>query len=251
MERHYSLLLLVGMLFLSLKSVAEDVTIQVVTEDAYPLQYLEQDQLIGPAFDIVSQVLTRANLPFDVNVLPWARAYASAKSQPNTLIFSIARTPSRESEFHWIGALMELEYFFYGLAENFPDDNYHASQFKDKRIGTILDSATYQFLQAEGFKGLYPVSSPKQNYNKLLNKRIDVIPANAVSFQISCKKFGKDCHQIKQLAPLGLPAIELYFALSKSTSPEVVERIEQAYQELLTEQVISTITLAAEVTIAP
>ncbi|MFD2165742.1 substrate-binding periplasmic protein [Thalassotalea euphylliae] len=224
---------------------AEQVTVHVVTEDAYPLQYMEGGELKGPATDVIVKVLERAQLDYRIDVLPWARAYTLATTKPNTLIFSIARTQPREDAFHWIGALMKLQYFFYGHEDQFPENAYQAEQFKHMRIGGILESATYQYLRANGFERLYHVANPSQNYDKLLSGRIDLFTANVASFKASCVKFNKDCSQIKPIAPVGIPATQLYFALSKNTSQDIVDKIRKAYQQLRDEgEIVAEIALA-------
>lgn len=221
---------------------SENIQIDVVTENAFPLQYLENDQLVGPAFDVVAKVLAEANLDYTLSVVPWARAYAKATSKPNTLIFSIARTPSREDKFYWIGSLMELHYYFYGLKNKFEQNGnkfpVSQNQLKSMRIGSILDSATYQYLIVQHFTKVYAVATPQQNFDKLLTGRIDLFPANFASFEASCVKYKTDCSQIMRVAPLGLPATKLYFAISKSTSAAVVEQITQAYQRLISQNLI-------------
>ncbi len=220
-------------------SFSKDFHLRVVTEDAYPLQYQEGGELKGPAVELIKAVLEKAEVNYSLEVLPWARAYAISTTQPNTLIFSIARTPQRESLFHWVGSLMELKYYLYGLASNFPDDVYIENDLKDRKVGTILDSATYQYLSKNGFSRLYAVANPKQNYEKLLSGRIELFPANAASFMSSCVKFGSDCTDIKPIVLLSLPATKLYFALNKDTDEILVAKIKGAYKNLLKQNLIS------------
>jgi len=231
------LTLLCGLsLFFSSQSIASPIKITIVTEDAYPLQYVEDGRFVGPAYDIVKQVLDNAQLDYQLQVVPWARAYAIATKQPNTLIFSIARTEQREPLFHWIGELMELDYYFYGLAGNFITLPLDEADLKRKRIGTIIDSATYQFLMKSGYQRLYPVTSARQNFEKLLSGRIDMFPANRPSFELSCQKFQKDCSYLRELMPVGLPPSKLYFAMSRNSSDEIVIRVKNAYQQYLLEK---------------
>jgi polar amino acid transport system substrate-binding protein len=209
------------------------VTIQVVTEEAFPSQYIENGRLVGPSYDIVKAVLKEANIAHSVEVMPWARSYHMALTTANVLIFSMARTAQREQEFIWIGPLVDVKYYFYGLKQRFAGENLTLAQAKRLKIGVIRSSATYQYLQSTGFNNLYRVSSPKQNYEKLLTNRIDIFPANKGSFAASCRKFEINCEDIVPLRPLDLPALSLFFALSKETDPELVSRITRAYQHLI------------------
>jgi polar amino acid transport system substrate-binding protein len=89
--------------------------IKVVTEDTFPIQYLEKGQVLGPATDLVKSVLAEAGLPYSIEVLPWARAYNIALNEPNTMIYSLARTEQREGLFQWIGSVMRLNYYLVGM----------------------------------------------------------------------------------------------------------------------------------------
>ena len=40
---------------------------------------------------------------YQIRLYPWARAYDMALKEPNVLIFLIARTSARETQFKWAG----------------------------------------------------------------------------------------------------------------------------------------------------
>lgn len=215
------------------KVAAQEPFIHVVTEDSYPLQYIEDGAIKGPALTLVKQVLKKAGLPFEIKVLPWARAYAIATTKPNILIFSISRTDHREPLFHWIGVLMESNYFLYGLSSKFPLNSNDFIELKEQRIGVINNSATHQHLKNSAFTKLYPVTNAQQLYEKLRSNQIDLMPANASIFYDLCFKFQQDCSNIIAVRHIGLPISQLYFAVSKNTNEKIVNRIQRAYIELL------------------
>lgn len=64
---------------------------------------------------IVQRALALSGLQAQTGVYPWARAMALAQSRPNTLLFSLARTPERESKFIWIGKLSQTQQFLWRL----------------------------------------------------------------------------------------------------------------------------------------
>ena len=84
--------------------------LQVLTEHFPPYQIVDvNDNVSGFSADIVNKMLNRAGYPATTTILPWARAYEVAKSQPNTILYSVYRTPEREKEFHWLGRLTTVE----------------------------------------------------------------------------------------------------------------------------------------------
>jgi polar amino acid transport system substrate-binding protein len=78
----------------------------VVTENSSWLSTIDaQGNIAGRNTQLVKDILARAGLKADFQVLPWARAYRMAATRPNTLIYSIARTSTRESQFIWLGQI--------------------------------------------------------------------------------------------------------------------------------------------------
>jgi polar amino acid transport system substrate-binding protein len=207
--------------------------IKVVTEDTFPIQYLENGKVLGPATDLVKSVLAEANIPFTIEVLPWARAYNVALSQPNTMIYSLARTKQREDLFQWIGSVMRLNYYLVGMESLKLSQPITLESLKKLKIGVIRDSATEQHLIALGFKNLYLVGKPSQSINMLKLGRIDLFPTNYSSFQFSCLHMKVDCQQIKPFYHLEKLTASLYFALSNQTDSVVVDKIKSAYQVVM------------------
>lgn len=207
---------------------AEPNSVHLVTEDAFPLQYMQDGKLEGFAADKVETALTQAGIPYSIDVLPWARAYQLALNVPNTLIFSMARTQERENSFIWLSSLMKTDYKFYGLKEHFQGKELTFEQIKNLRIGVIRDSATYHYLIKKKLSTLYPVSHPSQNYEKLFSGRIDVFTANKESFHASCEQFKSDCDEIEELIPVGIAPTELFMAINIDSDPKLIKRIQLA-----------------------
>lgn len=205
-------------------------TVRVVTESAFPLQYQEDGTIVGPATELLEALLKEAKVSYQIEMQPWARAYQSALTNKNTLIYSIARTPEREQNFHWLGEVMSLDYYLFGLAGDSEEITEQA--LIDARIGVIRDSATSEYLTSQGYKNLQVVSHPKQSIKMLLSERIDYFPANIASFNVSCRNFELDCDKIKAIYKLKIPATKLYFAFSKSTDKALVDKVKLAYKKM-------------------
>ena len=87
--------------------------VHLVTEVFPPYQQQSGDELHGWSVDIVRQIMQAAELPYQIDVMPWARAYKTAHSIPDTLIFSLLRTEERENEFAWVAPLCPMRISFY------------------------------------------------------------------------------------------------------------------------------------------
>ena len=95
----------VGYVLLALP--AQACGLRVLTEDLPPYQVVKNHQVVaGSAFLQVEAIFKSAGLPCRTEVLPWARAYELARTQPNTLVYSLARLPAREDLFIWLAPLL-------------------------------------------------------------------------------------------------------------------------------------------------
>jgi hypothetical protein len=72
------------------------------TEEWAPYNYAESTAAKGISTDILREACALAKRVCEIHLVPWARAYKMASSTPNTLAFTMARTPEREKEFLWI-----------------------------------------------------------------------------------------------------------------------------------------------------
>ena len=209
------------------------VEIEVLTEDAYPFHYRQGDEVVGTSTALVKQVLDEAGLNYTIKIQPWARIYNSALHRKNTLIFSLARTKQREPLFYWLGAITEVNYYLYGLAETKIDPNAPVSVLNNYRIAVVRETATHHYLESKKIKNVHLTGEGEQNIQMLLNDRIDLLAGELSFFYEDCKRVKLDCSKIKPLYKLQEPSTEFYFAMNKTTDINIVNRIKAAYQKVM------------------
>ncbi|TVO58798.1 substrate-binding periplasmic protein [Denitromonas halophila] len=216
-------------------SVAQAQEIQVVTEDtAYT--YLEKGRVVGPATQHVRAALARSGFSdVRVDLYPWARAYAMALSQPNVLIYLIARTPEREDRFKWAGELMRIQYHLYKLAarEDIVVDSLDAA--RPYRVGVMRSDVRQHYLQRNGFAQLVESSGNEENFQKLLAGRVDLVPLPRGDVARLCARFEVDCRSVTPVLTLDALTVDLYMAFSLATDDAVVERLRLGYAALKAE----------------
>ena len=229
-------------LLLALSASAEKIKLSVVTENASSLQYKSEttDEMQGPAAELVEKVISAAHIDFTTRVLPWARAYNEAERLPNTLIYSIVRTPERESKFHWLGILSKPQYYLFAMKDSKFSKSNNINIYKNHSVGTILDSASHLKLKAEGFSYIVPLTQAEQVMGMLTKKRVDFITANINAIQSLCKFHTVECDDIIAIAPLCTSKDGfLYFAINKNSNLKLVNTLKNKYKELLEKGEIS------------
>jgi polar amino acid transport system substrate-binding protein len=151
-------------------------SIRVVTEEFPPYNFSVDGKITGFSTEVVQAVLKEAQIDGAFQSLPWARAYETAQGAENILIYSIARNPTREKLFKWVGVIAPTQYYLFSR----PQRKLKLERLEDARnyqIATVNEDAGEQFLMAHGFaKGQNLQSSVKYelNYEKLKRGRVDL-----------------------------------------------------------------------------
>lgn len=210
-------------------------TLRVVTEDT-SYTYLVGDRVGGPATDAVEAILQRAGLTdYSVGLYPWARAYDMAQREPNVLIYLIARTPERENLFKWAAQLTRIEYHLYKLRERNDLRATDLNALRGFSIGVLRDDVRHTFLQGQGFTRLVVSAQNTDNFRKLLNRQVDLVPMPERDARQFCLEEGIPYDTLEPVLALDALVKGLYMAFSPGTSDEVVERAREAFAALSAE----------------
>lgn len=195
----------------------------LLTEENPPYNYTDpvSGEAVGSAVTIVKELMKRSGTNYSLKVLPWRRAFRQARQRPNTCIFVINRIPERETQFQWVGPLIEGGWALF------------------RRPGSSLEIASLSDLRSyvvTGVGGSAPVTSLEKAAG------IEVLAAGSDELAAQMLYRGRADFWMSGFidAPLaakasGLPAPELVFlwrkadlslACSKTTSPELVARLD-------------------------
>ena len=214
-------------------------SIQAVTEDT-SYSYLHDGQVGGPASRLVEAMLQRAGLTdYSLALYPWARAYDMALQQPNVLIYLIARTPEREPLFKWVGEVMRIDYHVYKLRGQ-PDIQVRTlADAKHYSIGVLRDDVRHQYLQAEGFTKLVVAAHNRDNFRRLLNRQVQLVPMPEHDARLLCAEAGVDYASLERVYTLDALTSGLYMAYSRETADAIVTRSRAAFDSLKREGLLT------------
>ncbi|PRC92989.1 substrate-binding periplasmic protein [Solimicrobium silvestre] len=226
---------IVGWLMVLLYSFPLKATeLQVVTDDMPPLNYVEQGVVTGFATEVLQATLHAAGLQASFTVFPWARAYQTALTQPNTLIFPTTRTPERESLFAWVGPIIPREIFVYKLRERNDIRMDKLSDAANYHVGLIRAYASSKdFLSASGVaeNKIDYAPTEESNMKKLFLKRIDLIISDELSAAFWAKSLNRKNEELEQVL-LFDSRYSYYFALNKQSDPKMLAKLRAALAEV-------------------
>ncbi len=222
-------LVLLLLIFYSVTIQASDLII--VTEDLPPLQFHNDNQpASGAMVDIINLMLKEAQLTADIKFYPWARSYNIAQKQKNTLIFSMFRDKSRESQFQWIGKIFTLESFLVALKSRKDIKINALDDAKKYLVGSIRDDLAEVYLKQHGFKekqNLYLNSAYPALWKMFFNGRTDIAFTNS-TWAYEIRQSGLDPEQIKVLYQIPDITSDLYIAASLNTDKTIVVKLQKA-----------------------
>ena len=203
----------------------------VVASEHPLLQYQENGENKGPTIEILNGLLKETPLRSRVSFMPWARAFATVKHNPNTLILSMIRTPDREPNFHWLIKVSQSARVFISLAskpENYVDN---FEQAKNRLIAVRLGSAAQKELLSHGFSehnNLYIVSSDEQMIHLLANGRIDLVYTDPNNVLKHLESSGNANIAISHKKIVPKDQRISYIALNKNTDIAIVQQLQNA-----------------------
>ncbi|MBV8679960.1 MAG: transporter substrate-binding domain-containing protein [Aquitalea sp.] len=204
----------------------------VVTENSSWLSTLDgQGNLAGPNTQQVKDILNRAGLKADFQVLPWARAFSIATHRPNTLIYSIARTPSRESQFVWLGPLAHMQRVFYRLNREPTSAPQSLDEVKSCcKVCVVNHDVQEEFLQTAGFaqNRQYIATNSPLDCPRLLQSgaaQLLIADPEQLRSQLARLKLPNDQFQAAFTLP---PGDELYLAANPQSDPQLIQAIIEA-----------------------
>lgn len=217
-------LILIG--FLSSIPPAALATLNIYTEEWAPISFSVNGQPDGLAVQVVLEIQKRIDNRDPIRVVPWARGWKLITEQPNTVLFTMTRTPERERMFSLIGPVAVGTTNFYALKNsNLKIDSIEDAK-QAKAIGVYRSSVEEQLLLERGFTNIAPSSTPLLSAKQLVKQRIDLwCNANLTAPSILAEA-GASMDDVKSLYTIS--ANHLYIAFSQGTPSEEIDKWQQA-----------------------
>ena len=212
--------------------------LSLVTEIYPPYQTLSaENQVEGVATQLVKRIFEEADLDYNIEFLPWARAYNKALFEPDVFIYSMMKLSARQSSFIWLAPLCDVNASFYKLKGRQDIIIQSVDDAKKYRIGVGRNQGNFIFLQDNGFKinqNLIVVNNNEQLRKMLVHNRIDLILTTDGYITEIIKNGSVYTKMLEREFTVSSLKQTLYLAANKATNPEIIDKIITAYQQLPT-----------------
>lgn len=228
---------LVGMLISSIPGMAEDpVDVRIYTESYPPYSYQTEGKVIdGLSTRIVRRIMDESGLSYQIQLVPWTRAYRAVLAQDNALIFTIARTPDRDALFNWLVPLGHVRFYLYARS----DDSRFVADMKmvspEFRVACLVDDVSCALVENLGL----PESSivriaelDRPDVMLVLAGRADLYVAEEVYNLYRLKRLGVDVTRTRKVMKLDREG-DLFLASALGFRPALAKAILEARERLI------------------
>jgi len=217
--------------FVTKANSSKNVTLTLLTEEYPPITYMGTDgKVTGIVTDVVTEIMKRLNVNYEIKLLKWDDAYAEALNNPNVVLFSTERTSQREDLFNWVGPVGNNKTYFYANKDSDLQINSLDNAKQVARIATCSSWFTEQYLKDQGFTNLESFSDPKDDVKKLVNKEVDLSVFTDMTIGNLVKDAGYVNSDIKPLYQL--LETQFYIAISKGTKADIIAKWQNTFDEL-------------------
>ncbi len=223
--------------------VASAQDLSVVTAIWAPYDMEENGKLVGIGTEIVQATLEKAGINAEIKVYPFSRALKMAENEPNTLLFTVVKSPEREPLFTWIGPIVPpVRIVMHKLKKRTDIVVNSLEDAKKYTIETTRASVGHQYLLKEGFKDgveLDPANSNQQSVKNFFGERVDLEVSAELNFMYEAKQqgFSVDDTEIAYV----LFENEAYMVFSKQTPADIVEKVKTAFEQVKAEGVVDAV----------
>ncbi len=162
---------------------------QLMTEELPPYAYQSGDKVEGLSIELVDALFKRANMRYEIRVVPLKRALQTVDQRADACIFPLERTQEREAQYAWVSPLLITRNAFYSL----PDSGLVIRSLKDAQdlsVGIYAGSALHDYLATFDFTALQVVREELLNARKLGRNRIDLWATDSVSGHYFARRAG-------------------------------------------------------------
>lgn len=208
----------------------------VYTEDFPPYNYLGPDgEVTGTSTERVRQLLDLAGLDYQIRLVPWSRAVQLSRTEPNALIYTLARTPKRDSFYDWLMPLMRSEYHLFGRSEDNRPVTLEALKAGDFRTACVTANISCEMLAWMGVPADKITRLPNQgilDLQMVLAGRADIYFNDLEGHKAQLKQAGLSAAFFRDAMRVPYEG-GFYLAAGRQVPTEIRTKIRQAYDALL------------------
>ena len=207
----------------------------IIAEQMPPYNYMGPNGPTGISSEILQALLKHLDLHWPIEFMTWTVGYHIALREPNILLYSMLRTEDREELFQWVGPIFTDKMNLYRKGGR---TEVNISSIKDAlsyRIGVVEDNFEHHYFSDLGLsvgEHLFPVEQQDQNFQALLDKRVDLIALTASQATQHIQAKGYSTSQFEPVLEMKDISGDIYMVFSLETDSRYVQQFSDTLQQL-------------------
>lgn len=157
-------------------------TLHFVTEEYAPFNYSRDGRITGIAVEQIEAITRAAGISYTMEIMPWARAFATARNQPMTCVFTTGYNRERAGQFVWVNPLLKDVMVLLKRK----DGSRGPATMKEAlgmKIGSQRGDFAVEALENLGFKDIDLAADIDLSVRKLLSGRVDLMPTSVKTYE--------------------------------------------------------------------
>jgi len=228
-------IILVGQRFLITTANARSLIVVGIPEE--PVRWLENGEAKGIDVDIITHILNKLNIPFEIQIIhSQARLQSEWQKGRSDIVFTYSYKPQRAEYLYYSReAHLVQSFHFFILKENQGKWKYRTFEDLKGLVIGVTQGVSYikEFWQAEKKYGLQFDTHVQQQLvmKKLRKKRLDIAPLNTHVESYRAKQGG----YLNEIAYLPKPLKHKYYynTFVKASNYPHLHKIRKAYETIL------------------
>lgn len=179
-----------------------------------------QDRMAGPTRDLLVALAERVGRPSEPRLLPLARALSVAEHEADTLVALIARTPPRETRFHWVCPVLDYDVQVFRHRDR-PDIRPDSiADLKSWQLAGANRDVKTNYLLHQGLP-VTVTADEDEAMRLVLHGRAELMPSHPASLLLRLREAGLPADTMVPVLALPELTSRLYLAFGIRTAPAV------------------------------
>lgn len=215
-------------------------TLIVYTEDYPPITFMNRyGEISGYGSDIAMEIMKRNRIYSKIKLSSWSNGYELALNNPNFCLYTMDRTPVRETLFQWVGPIGTNITWFYVTKKSGVTIKSLEDARKLSAVGTVSSWFSDQHLRQLGFSNLISGKEPVAMTKKLMAGEIDAFVCSGVTFPDILKESGYGYDEV--VPAYSLMSSDYYISFSRTTPAAVARHWQTTFEEMMADGTVNAI----------
>ena len=209
---------------------AQGAPLKIYGMENKPTSFMRDGRPDGLVVELVAAVQQRLGRPERAQIIPWTRANALAKAEPNVMLAAVVRTPEREAFLHFVGPVFTTRISAYVVKGRLDELRRKDPGLRKVRAGGQRASVFVSLPRRMGYNVTDEVNTAETAAKMLMSRRFDLWFVAEELMPASMELAGYRPDAVELAFNLGVNGV--YFAFSNGTPAATIVAWSDALRDM-------------------